>query len=570
LKPRIGLFIFLQHRLAKSLRLKLYPMKENYCYIVCLCILAGLLYFPALGSRDFWSPVEPRYAEIARVMFAKGEWIVPTINGELYTDKPILYFWLVLIASKIVGAVNEWTVRLPPALGAVGFVLVTYVTGRDFFSARVGFIAAAILATTVRVIWEARWARVDMLFSFFFVLALYFAARSVLRKGRPHEILYGYLFIALATLTKGLIGVVLPALILVSFVIIRRDWRTFREARLPLGVAIFFLVAAPWFWLVNAATDGKWLSEFIYVHHLQRYTAGSGHREPFYYYFWTLPVDFLPWTIFAVSALVAHRPSRNVRYQPVTLFFVLWFLIIFIFFSLSNTKRDLYLLPGFPPIAFLVANYMNDLTNNGVAQDGVYRSLGLIFFHLLWVGALTAPVMVWFLRRDALSSGLPSVSVLAAGGLAGAYFIHRRQAGRLICATVLMMLFMALTGSFLIMPYIDQHKSLRFFSLQLTRRVPLEVPLYIYADTKNDFNYYTEREVISVIKSKSQVETLLSQHSRGYMLVKDRDLKRLGMIANDRIVAKENIGTTTWNLVCLGSQPPGLIPKQIVSCRVTP
>jgi 4-amino-4-deoxy-L-arabinose transferase-like glycosyltransferase len=68
---------------------------------------------------DFWAPVEPRYAEIARVMFAKGEWIVPTVNGDLYTDKPILYFWLVLLASQIGGAVNEWTVRLPAALGGV-------------------------------------------------------------------------------------------------------------------------------------------------------------------------------------------------------------------------------------------------------------------------------------------------------------------------------------------------------------------------------------------------------------------------------------------------------------------
>ena len=81
-----------------------------------------MLYISALGMRDFWAPVEPRYAEIARVMFSKNEWIVPTINGDLYTDKPILYFWLVLFSARVFGAVNEWTVRLPAALGGVGFV----------------------------------------------------------------------------------------------------------------------------------------------------------------------------------------------------------------------------------------------------------------------------------------------------------------------------------------------------------------------------------------------------------------------------------------------------------------
>lgn len=131
-------------------------MENRKDFLVYLLGLALLLFVPGLGARDFWAPVEPRYAEIVRVMFAKGEWVVPTVNGELYTDKPILYFWLVLIASKLVGVVNEWTVRLPAAMGGVGLVLATYFIGRDFFTARVGFYGAAILATCMRVIWEAR------------------------------------------------------------------------------------------------------------------------------------------------------------------------------------------------------------------------------------------------------------------------------------------------------------------------------------------------------------------------------------------------------------------------------
>jgi 4-amino-4-deoxy-L-arabinose transferase-like glycosyltransferase len=125
-----------------------------------LVILSSLLFFFALGSRDFWAPVEPRYAEIVRVMFAEGEWIVPTVNGDAYTDKPMLFFWLALMASNLCGGVSEWTVRFPAALGGVGFILSTYFFGRDLFTPRIGFIAAAILATTMRVVWEARWAHV--------------------------------------------------------------------------------------------------------------------------------------------------------------------------------------------------------------------------------------------------------------------------------------------------------------------------------------------------------------------------------------------------------------------------
>jgi 4-amino-4-deoxy-L-arabinose transferase-like glycosyltransferase len=292
---------------------------------VYLLGLALLLFVPGLGARDFWAPVEPRYAEIVRVMFAKGEWVVPTVNGELYTDKPILYFWLVLFASKLFGAVNEWTVRLPAALGGVGLVLTTYYLGRDFFNARVGFFGAVILATCIRVVWEARWAHIDALFCFFFALSVYFGARALLRKGNPQEILISYVFMALAVLAKGLIGIVLPALLFVAVVVARRDWGMIRSAKLHLGIPIFVLVAAPWFYLVNQATAGQWLADFIYVHHFQRYADGAGHRQPLHYYLITLPADFLPWTVFAIAALFARRSGRSAWADPVLQFFLIWF-----------------------------------------------------------------------------------------------------------------------------------------------------------------------------------------------------------------------------------------------------
>jgi 4-amino-4-deoxy-L-arabinose transferase-like glycosyltransferase len=354
--------------------------KRHYFYI---CLLAGLLFFPALGARDFWAPVEPRYAEIVRVMFAKGEWVVPTVNGDLYTDKPILYFWLALICSKLFGTVNEWTVRLPAALGAAGVVFTTYALGREFFSPRIGLTAAFVLATSARVIWEGRWAHVDTLFTFFFALSMYFAARAVLRRGTLTELFLSYVLMALATLTKGLIGVVLPALILLTFAAVRRDWRLLPEARLPWGVLIFLAIAAPWFALVNIATSGKWLTDFIYLHHIQRYIAGAGHRQPFYYYFTTLPIDLLPWTIFAIPALFVYKPHRKVFGDPLWLFLTLWFVVVFVFFTLSDTKRDLYLLPLFPPVALLIGKYIDDLASGSLVQDRLYRGLALFFFNSL-------------------------------------------------------------------------------------------------------------------------------------------------------------------------------------------
>jgi 4-amino-4-deoxy-L-arabinose transferase-like glycosyltransferase len=259
--------------------------------------------------------------------------------------------------------------------------------------------------------------------------------------------------------------------------------------------------------------------------------------------------------VFAVPALLAYWPYQNVRHQPVVLFFVLWFCMIFLFFSLSDTKRDLYLLPAFPAIALFVASYIDDLMNGTLPQGLLYRTMALIFFNLLWVSALAVPIIAWLFRREAVGIGLPSVFVLAAGGLAAVYFIHRRNPGKLVSSTVLMMLLTVVTGSFFILPYLEQYKSRRPFSLEVKRRVASSVPLYIYADTMHDFNYYAEREVIPILKSTGEVEELLLQDSAGYMLVKERDLKRLNAISNDRIVALDNVGGTTWNLISLGKPP---------------
>ena len=516
--------------------------------VLLLCFLGALFYFPALGARDFWAPVEPRYAEIARVMFAKGEWIVATVNGSLYTDKPILYFWLVLIASEIFGGVTEWTVRLPAAMGGVGFVVATYLIGRDFFSARAGFYGAIILATSIRAIWESRWAHVDTLFCFFFVLSIYFAGRTLLRKGNPYQILFSYAFMALATLTKGLIGVVLPGLLFVAFVIAQRDWRLIAAAKLPLGIAIFLLVAAPWFYLVYQATDGRWLSDFIYIHHIQRYTAGAGHRQPVYYYLTTLPVDFLPWTIFAVPALFAYRSFRQAWADPMKRFVVLWFLVVFVFFSISDTKRDLYLMPLLPALAIFVGNYLADLESIRFSHSSIHRWITMSFFGMFAIVGLSLPAAAWFIRKETVWLLVPPSIVLALGGVFAVEFIRRRQPIAALTAIAAMMTLSTIAASTSVFPYLEQFKSHRRFSKEIKKIVPPTAPLFVYADSMNDFNYYTEREAIPILSSPLHVDKLIGASDGGYILVKERDLKRLPQISREWIVASETLGSTTWSL----------------------
>ncbi len=518
-------------------------------YPLILIVLSSLLFFFELGARDFWAPVEPRYGEIVRVMFAKGEWIVPTVNGGLYTDKPMLFFWLALIASNLCGGVSEWTVRVPAALGGVGFILSTYFFGRDFFTPRIGIIAATILATTMRVVWEARWAHVDMLFCCWFLLAVYFASRTFLGKDYGYGILFAYAFMGLAVLTKGLIGVVLPGLVFGSFMLVRRDWRMIGAAKLHLGIPIFLLVTVPWFYLVQQATDGRWLSEFIYIHHLKRYTAGAGHRQPAYYYLTTLPADFLPWTIFAIPALIARWPFRQAFKDPSSQLCLCWFLAIFLFFTVSDTKRDLYLLPLLPVVALFVACYLDALGAERDAPGGYLRWLTAGFFALLALGALLVPAAAWRLRPDALLAMLPASLVLAIGSALVAAYLLRRELRRAMVALVALMTLSIVMAALWIFPLLENVKSPRPFALEIKRFVPATAALYIYADTMHDFNYYAEREVIVVLASPASVGKLLAAGQSGFLLVKERDFARLPMLSRTWVIASDDKGRMPWHLV---------------------
>ena len=441
----------------------------------------------------------------------------------------------------------------PPALAGIGFVLATYFTGRDFFSPRVGLIAATVLATSMRVIWEARWAHIDMVLGFFFVLAIYFGVRSLLGKGGKHEILLAYVFMGLAVLAKGLIGIVLPALLLVAFALVRCDWGVIVDAKLPLGIPIFLLIVAPWFYLVNNATDGKWFADFIYVHHLQRYVDGAGHRQPFYYYLTTLPADFLPWTVFAIPAAFAYFPYRPLKQRPIPQLFSLWFVVVFVFFSMSDTKRDLYLLPLLPSVALLVGNYIDDLAEGRLSESALYQWMGQLFFGAVVVIGLALPIGAWIVRRETFWISLPVTVVLTIGGILALVFIRKHRPLKVVTAVTLLMT--AMVGlSIWILPYVDQFKARRLFSLEVKKIVPATAPLYIYADSMHDFNFYTEREIIAVLSSRGEVAEVFRQPGNRYILIKDPDLTTLNMFGPEQVMVTQSVGSTTWNLVAFGAE----------------
>jgi 4-amino-4-deoxy-L-arabinose transferase-like glycosyltransferase len=231
---------------------------------------------------------------------------------------------------------------------------------------------------------------------------------------------------------------------------------------------------------------------------------------------------------------------------------LLWFLVVLVFFSFSDTKRDLYLMPLLPPVALFVGSYLDALMGRRLLQSCFSRWLTAGYFGIVALVALAMPIAAWIYRKDAVWFLLPASLVLSVGGALTAGLLWRSSIGAAFAAAASMMTSTTLAASLWVFPYLETFKSPRSFAQQVNRIVPASSSLYIYADSMNDFNYYTGRETIPVLPGPAAVAALLSRGQNGYMLVKERDLKRLSWLPQERVVASDAKGGTVWHLAELG------------------
>src|SRR5215470_8047065 len=405
--------------------------RNPYWGPAALTLFTAVLFLPGLGARDFWAPGEPIYGEVIRVMYERNDWLVPRLNGQIYADKPALYFWLALMISKLAGGVNEWTVRLPAALAGLGLVLVTYQFGKTFFDRQTGFLSGLVLATTSRLLWESRFLRLDTVLSFFLFLGFYLFLKAFTKKGSDRNYLLAYLCFALATLTKGPIGLALPGLAILGLIAFHRQWERIREIHVVSGCVVVALVIIPWLGLLHLRGEDQWLRDFIWTHNIQNYALEPiGHVRPFYYYFVNLPPDFLPWTLLVPGALLFYFPWRERLRDPATLALVCWFAAIFIFFSTSKSKIAYYLLPLLPPVALLVGCYLRALITDKRTQ-GMHWNLTAGFLYLLvcllGITGAALPAVVYRLERELFLWALLSAVVLVGGSISMFVFLRRKQ-----------------------------------------------------------------------------------------------------------------------------------------------
>jgi len=344
--------------------------------ILIILSLSYILFIHNLGTIALWDPDEPRQAIMAREMMERNDYIHPYLNGKPYCEKPPLYSWMIIMASKLRGTLDEFSSRIPAALSATCLLIITYFLARRFTDPFGSLMASCVLATNYQFLSNARESVMDMSFALFFAMAIWFGNMAIEEKKR-WLLIVAFIASGCAILTKGPAGLILPAGILFIQLLVTR---TLKQFFLPLaaGCCLALILSSIWFFL---AGEEYW-REFILRQNIIRYIQAFDHREDFFYYFHKLFFNFLPWSIILPFAII-HAVKQKYTLPLV------WFLLSFLFFQFSTSKRAIYLLPLYPACAILCGVYIRDRWK-WLLENGKTRLLCMAFAILLMLLPLMA------------------------------------------------------------------------------------------------------------------------------------------------------------------------------------
>lgn len=355
--------------------------------ILLLVIIYALLWFGTLDYRHLIPSDEGRYAEIAREMLVTGDWVTPRYNGYKYFEKPPLQAWATAAAFQMFG-IGEWQARLWTALTGFFTILLIGFTGARIYNARAGWLAAAVLASSPMWVISGHFNSLDMGLSAFLVAALcsLLLAQTSQNKHSCRNWMWAcWAFMGLATLSKGVIGVAIPAMVFIAYSISTWDWKIWTRLRIFSGSILFLAITAPWFVLVSQRNPE--FLEFFFIHeHLQRFTQDAHSRTgPIYYFVPLLLVGILPWFLQIPGAVIEAWRERRREFSAGWLL-VCWFVVIFAFFSVSRSKLPGYIIPIFPALALLIGNRLDQLLGHTNSMTLAWKLQALGFALLGCVG----------------------------------------------------------------------------------------------------------------------------------------------------------------------------------------
>ncbi|HUC97167.1 MAG TPA: glycosyltransferase family 39 protein [Candidatus Polarisedimenticolaceae bacterium] len=382
-------------------------------HLILLAAVCAVVFLLFLDRTPFHDKGEPREALVVRDIVLEGRWLLPLRAGEHIASKPPLFHWFAAGASILRGEMTEASIRFPSALFGTLGVFLCYFFGRRLYDPKTGLWAGLILATTALYYAVGTEARVDMTLVFFvtLTLVLFFS----IYRGFLHGIWwYVFFMIAGASVTaKGPVSIVLCALVVTTFLMLRKRWDIFRTMLCHPGLVLGMILSVAWYAAALYLGGDQFFNLQFIKENFARYfvhgEGGTGHQKPIYYFVPYLFTLGMPWTLFLPGVIWSYF-TEHLRLREDLLFLGLWAATVFVFFSLSAGKRPPYILPLYPPVALLIALWLRDQSFGSFWKATYFKSVAI--FASLTGAVLGAGLVIYSMRLD-VASMLLSLGVAA-------------------------------------------------------------------------------------------------------------------------------------------------------------
>jgi 4-amino-4-deoxy-L-arabinose transferase-like glycosyltransferase len=495
-------------------------------------VTAMFLYFLCLGSYPLLDPDEGRYAEIPREMLESGDYITPRLNYVSYFEKPPFFYWLTAGSMALFGQ-KEWAVRLVPAMAGFLSLLLVMGLGKRIFDGRTGVMAAWIYLTSVIPTVLARLPIIDGVFSLFLTATwgtwwMGYNART--KPSRKAWYWLSWACLGLAVMTKGIAAIALTGLIVGGFIICRRDWRALLSFEWVPGLLIFAVIVVPWHWAVSSENPG-FFHFYIVVQHFARLVSHE-HAKPFWFFMAVFPFGMLLWVAFFFPAVAnSFRKAFKVVRSPrgdgeAILFLSIWVVAVIGLFSLSSCKLIPYILPAYPAMALLMADFVRDRSLKKRSVLWVAAILATLL--LVCAGALMPVAM----RQDALpiSELMPAIRVGQAGLILGSVFLlgslFKRRMIPFATGFAMVLLFPAML---MVVPSVAKYRKVGGFIKAMPRPLPGEIRIAEWRNYDQALSFYSGRRTILIDEiGELAYGSSLGDHSE-YFLRGEESLKRLAV-----------------------------------------
>jgi len=510
------------------------------------------IFFYNIGSPGLFDVDEAVYAEASREMIETGDWITPQYNYTNRYDKPVFFYWLMASAFRVFG-VTEFAARFWSAAFGVMLTLMCYYLLRWIGHPKWGVITALIFATSLEVIVLAHASITDMTLAFFITSALFCFFLGYMGRGKVGFGWYlgFYLSTALAVLTKGPVGIVLPGAIIFIFLILRGDFiQTLKKMHIVSGVLIFLVVALPWYIVETWINGWEYIDAFFIKHNVTRFTGVvSGHRGSVYYFIPVILIAFFPWSAFLPQILYRYFPRSRKRgavgpEESLTLFSIIWFLVIFIFFSISKTKLPGYIVPLSAPLAIMAGRlwYEYIYPDNEVhTEKGLkYSFVFLIILSLIIAGGagLLTPyltnseaILKQFHEPVEWGYGLYYIAVVIASAmLLFLLALWRNRKGIAFGIMTGMVTVVSCIIFTFVIPVADKYlqSTLRDFSRIASAQMDADDKLVVYGLNKPGILFYAQRPAtILLSREKDKLTEVIESPERAFIISKTSGIESL-------------------------------------------